>query len=482
MRSYHRFLYCFAALVLMICFGSNATYSQWAYPRQWNVYPGPDPETTRMFIQSVIDRARDGDVIYFNRGTYDFSAAPAQYSFQNGGALQIIDKSLVIKGAFGSIIKGSPVVIEPDTGYMIGINCFWILNSDANKDVTFDGLTFKTFMMGILALHSNNDPVNPIYYSNLRNLVVKNCKFLDIKRNGVACAGMQGNITISNNKIYGDRASSRMGIYLDWLYQPGMLEWQPGHTLVTITDNSIAGFNYSGILSNRSSRMQITCNAVSDSGSGIIFNVGLKNEAKVSNNTLTDLDSGVRIHAATDLYNGVTVQNIARRIRLTYNTLSNLRYAGIFVWGDVAHSNYVAYNKINMTNPEWGPAIYSTGHDEQYMNNIISGYGTPAVYLGGGDNSADGGPIWGAHHEFFLNNSVSGFTPNWAPWHYELDGFTHDNVVIGMRTENATYMDYGINNIFKFVYPYVSLTMTTSLISPVSARVQQKSNKEAATI
>jgi hypothetical protein len=101
----------------MICFGSNAAYAQRTYARQWNVYP----QWTRGAIQAVIDNARDGDVIYFNRGTYDFSAAPPNYQFQNGGALQIIDKSLTIKGAFGSILVGAPVVIDA-TG-MNGINC-----------------------------------------------------------------------------------------------------------------------------------------------------------------------------------------------------------------------------------------------------------------------------------------------------------------------------------------------------------------------
>jgi hypothetical protein len=484
MRSYRRILFCFAALVLIFCLSSNAAYAQWAYPRQWNVYPGPDPETTRMFIQSVIDRARDGDTIYFNRGTYDFSMAPAQYHFQNGGALQIIDKSLTIKGARGSILVGAPVVIDA-TG-VNGINSFWILNSDANKNVTFDGLTFQTFMSGIMAVHTNNEPVNTVYYSNLRNLVVKNCRFLDIKRNGIACAGVQGNITISNNRIDGDRASSRTGIYADWRYEPGYLEWQPEHTLITITNNSIDGFGYSAILTNRSSRVQITSNKISNSNYGILFNVGHKNGGIVSNNIMSDLDNeGICAQGFTLLVNGVLFSSVAQGLNLTYNNLFNMKYWGISISGDVAHSNYVSDNKIHMLS---GLALYSDSHDNLYANNTIRGTGFQAVYLASLGSWTPGVPDWGAHKERFFVNSVSGFapqdpnSPGTLGWHYEFTGWTHDNIVIGIRTENATYVDNGTNNTLMFVYPYISPTVATSLMSLATSKTPQRPMKEAATI
>jgi hypothetical protein len=485
MRLFNRFLFCFTVLVILIFAGSNIAYAQWTHARQWNVYPGSDPEATRTFIQAVIDEARDGDTIYFNRGTYDFSMAPTQYSFQNGGALQIIDKSLTVKGAPGSIIVGAPVIID-DTG-MKGITCFWILNSNARKDVTIDGLTLRTFMIGIDTVYSNEDPDNPIYYSNLKNLVVNNCTFQDMKRNGIGTAGAQGNITITNNRINGDRASSRFGIYSDWLFEPGMLEWQPANTLISITNNSIAGFNYAGILSNRPSKMLITGNAVSNSGSGIIFNDGLKIGAMVANNTLSDLDNGVIVFGSTYPINEVMFQGLAQGLKLTFNDMSNIQSCGIFIWGDLVYSNFIISNKINMiNNTGWGPAIYSEGHNEQYVNNTIRGYGYQAVALVGEDFSADGGLIWGAHHEYFLHNSISGFAPQdpYNPpnigWDYELDGYTHDNVVIGIRTENATYVDYGVNNIFKFVDPYVSPTITTFLMSPPPSKTQNKPQKGTA--
>jgi hypothetical protein len=494
MRSYRRVPFYFATLVLLICFGSNAAYTQWGYPRVWNVYPGPDPEATRLFIQSVIDRARDGDVIYFNRGTYDFSAAPPNYQFQNGGALKIIDKSLTIKGARGSLLVGAPVVIDA-TG-MNGINCFLILNPDANKDVVVDGLAFNTFMTGIVSIRLNNEPVNNIYYPNLRNFTVKNCTFKDIKRNGVACAGVQGNIMISNNGIYGDRAASRIGIYLDWLYEPGKLEWQPDNTLITINDNSIAGFNYSGILSNRSSRMQITGNNISNSGCGIIFNVGHKNGGTVSNNILSDIaNEGILVQGYTLLVNNVLFPSVAQGLKLTYNTLINIWGVGIEICGDVAHSNCVAYNRINMLS---GPgndqinglncAIRSDGHDEQYAYNMIRGSGFQAILLGSQASWTPGVPDWGAHHERFFGNSVSGFapqdpnSPETLGWHYELTAWTHDNFVLGIRTEHATYLDNGANNTLLSVYPYISPTVATSLTKLATSKTPQRPKIEAATI
>jgi len=477
MRSYCRFLFCFTVLVLLIFVGSYTAYAQWTHARQWNVYP----QWTRGAIQAVIDNARDGDMIYFNRGTYDFIAAPTQ----DPGALQIIDKSLTVKGAPGSIIVGAPLSsYEPP---WIGIKCFYILNPDANKDVTFDGLTFKAFFNAIISWNPGDGDGGP----NLRNLVVKNCTFLGMERQGIVIDGAQGNITISNNRINGDRASSVYGIYIDWYFQPGNLEWQPENTLVTITNNSISGFgrvgmNGAAFLNNRASKMVITGNVISNSVSGIIFDDGLKNGAIISNNTLSDIETiGVQVRSATEILNGALFQLVARGLKLTNNNLFNIGSWGIYIYGDLAHSNFIAYNRINMGS---GSAIYSEGYDNQYIGNTIRGYGYQAVILGGGDNSADGGLIWGAHHEYFLNNSVSGFTPqdpNNPPnigWDYELSGYTHDNVVIGNRTGNATYVDYGINNIFKFVYPYVFPSITTSVMSLGSSKIQNKPPKGPATM
>jgi len=133
-------------------------------------------------------------------------------------------------------------------------------------------------------------------------------------------------------------------------------------------------------------------------------------------------------------------------------------------------------------------ALYSDSHDNLYANNTIRGTGFQAVYLASVWSRTPGVPDWGAHNERFFGNSVSGFapqdpnSPGTLGWHYELTGLTQDNVVIGIGTENATYVDYGVNNIFKFVYPYAPLTFTTSLMRSTSPKVQEKPTKDAATI
>ena len=472
MNSFRRCLIPFFILVFLIFFSSN-----FAYAKRWNVYPGPDGESTRLAIQAVIDTAKDGDVIYFNPGTYDFSLAPANYFFQNGGALQIIDKSLTIKGAPGSIIVGSDVVHDPDTGYMKGINGFWVSNSNAHKDVTFSGLTFQTLMIGIFSANTNGEYSPVIYYSNLRDLLVKDCTFIDMKRNGISAAGIQGNLTIANNSIKG--SSSRFGMYIDWYFEPGGEEWQPKNTLVTIKDNSIDGF-ICGIYCLRPSNMLIKGNAFSNGNCGIWFPCGLKNGGTIANNTLSYLGTGIEVDAYTYLLNGVPFKEVAQGITLKYNIFSRIWNTGISFSGDIAHSNSIVYNTIDRC---WGFGIYSEGYNNEYKNNIIQGVGIHAVVLSGQDQTAYGGLTWGAHNEYFKNNSVSGFipqdpnNPGIIGWHYQLDTYTHDNTVIGIQSENATYVNNGTNNIFKFVYPYVAPAATTSLMSLNYSKAQNQSKK-----
>jgi hypothetical protein len=471
MSSFRRYPIPIFILVFLIFFSSN-----FAYAKKWNVYPA----MARVAIQAVIDTAVDGDVIFFNPGTYDFSLAPPNYYFQNGGALQITEKSLTIKGAPGSTILGAPVEIDPDKGWMRGINCFWILNSDARKDVAFDGLTIQTFMNGIFAVNSSGEINSVVYYSNLRNLAIKNCTFLDIERSGIGVAEVQGDITIANNTINGGRTSSRFGIYFDWYRQPGNREWQPKNTLVTVKDNSIGNMRF-GIYSLRVSNILIRGNVVSNAQIGIVIGGGLRNAAAISNNTFSNLSDGIEISGSTYPLGGVTFEEVAQGITLKSNVFSNISSTGISIWGDLAHTNSIVYNTINMGS---GSAIYSEGYNNEYKNNVIQGYGDYAVNLSGVDNSAYSGLTWGAHNEYFKNNSVADFNPQDpsnpgnAGWHYQLDAYTHDNTVIGTLSENATYINNGTNNIFKFVYPYLPPPAITSLLSLNPLKTQNSLRKE----
>jgi len=461
------------ALVLLIFVVSSP-----AYAKKWNVYP----TMARGVIQAVIDAAKDGDVIYFNPGTYDFSTAPTNRNYENGGALQIVDKSLTIKGAPGSIIVGAPVIAGSTSIWMTGINAFWILNSDADKDVAFDGLTFKTFMNGIFAVNSNGNRNYNVGYPNLRNLQIKSCTFTDIYRNGIAVEGEQGNLTITDNNIEGLSTISRLGLYIDWLNEPGNTQWQPDNTLVTIKNNSIQNF-LGGIIFQQASNVEIKNNNISTDSNpnydciGISF-FGLKNSAKVADNVLFNLGQGVQIWGGNNgpfacMATGITVKN---------NDLSNIWNYGINVLGDLAYSNSITNNTIQMLSPEQSNAIYSEGFNNEYKNNILGGYGWAAVCLSGWTDP-DSGLSAFAHNEFFKDNSIAGFTPN--PCHYALDFYTHDNTIIGLKPEQALYSDNGINNNFKRVYLYSPQSTPTHMSvssSKVSNIIKKGGTKKVETL
>jgi hypothetical protein len=464
MKSYGRCLFCFLGLVVLVLIGSNPVYATWK-----NVYPGPDPEATRAYIQAVIDAAHNGDVIYFNRGTYDFSGAPADTP-----ALLIPDKSLIIKGAPGSIIVGA-ANFNPDTGERTGNYCFSVVDSDANKDVVFDGLTMQTFVFGIDSSRWNDDPNNFFCFPNLRNLTINNCTFQDIKGWPVSCYGVQGNLTISNNRFYGDRSSADTAIAAMWLDLHGNKAWQPDNTLITITNNIIVGFNAQAIYTNRTSKMLITRNTITESGYGIIVDWGAKTETTISYNTLSEQHQGIGLYSGLELVNGVLVESPTRRVTITHNNLIHMRDYGILMAGGISYSNLVAFNRVNVTNDTgWGPALCTQGHDEQFRNNVITGYNPwwEAICLLAADHSDIGAPIEGPHHELFVNNSVSGFTQP-GPSYY-LDPYTHDNLVIGIPTEHATYQDDGVNNTFKLVYPLFSSSAKMLLMSPNSTRALKR--------
>jgi len=181
---------------------------------------------------------------------------------------------------------------------------------------------------------------------------------------------------------------------------------------------------------------------------------GLKTSATVADNILSNLDAGIDITGITQFISGVSFQIVATNISVKDNDLSSIYGWGIGIWGDVAYSNVVAYNTISQAD---GLGIYSEGYSNKYTNNIISGYGNAAVYLSAWDDTAGSGWFAFAHDELVKANSVAGFIPN--PCHYGLALNTHDNKIIGLLAEsNVYYLDWGINNTFKYVYPYVAPT------------------------
>jgi hypothetical protein len=426
--------------------------SSFAFAKKWNVYPSMD----RTVIQAVIDTARDGDVIYFNSGLYDFSDGPVVDFWMNDGALRIYDKSLVIQGAPGAILQGAPS--SGGWSDMKGISCFYVGNPNHNKDVKIDGLSIQTFMMGVFAVITSESP-SAVYYPNLRNLTIKNCRFTDMHRNGISTAGIQGNITIADNTLVGVDTLSRFGIYFDWYFLPGQMEWQPKDTLVTIKGNSIRNYSW-GIYNHRFSNVVIRDNTISTDrrpnyGSiGILFGNGLKKAATITNNILSNLAYGVCVWGYTEfLTGGVSHDSYATGVVMKNNNISGIWGDAIQLSGGLVFNNSFVYNTLELEDFWASRAIYSDGYDNQYKNNIIKGNCQTAVFLQGWDDTANSGLYAYPHNELFKANSISGLTSQLA--HYTLDMYAHDNTVIGLETENATYTDSGTNNFFKYVYPYI---------------------------
>ena len=166
------FIFVISYLIILISghlsFAQNGT--------TWDVYAW----MSRSDIQALIDGASHGDTIFFHAGTYDWSDAPLTKRGDNQGAINIVDKTLVIKGEWGTTIQGR-ASNDPKGEYPEGVNAFYIQDLDLNNDVTFDSLLIQTFLRGVAASYitdaTTSGPVFYIVKPNARNITVRNCAF-----------------------------------------------------------------------------------------------------------------------------------------------------------------------------------------------------------------------------------------------------------------------------------------------------------------
>jgi len=237
-----------------------------------------------------------------------------------------------------------------------------------------------------------------------------------------------------------------------------------------------------GIYNSRFSSVVIRGNTISTDSSpnfsctGIQFNCGLKNAATISNNILSNLAYGVYVWGGTGLSaDGITCASRATGVVVKNNDFSGIWQDGIGVVGDLAFGNSFVYNTLDLPGFWNSRAIYSEGYDNRYTNNIIKGYCQTAVCLSGWDDTANSGLFAYPHNELFKANNISGLTSQLA--HYTLDMYAHDNTVIGLKTENATYTDFGTNNFFKYVYPYILPAAATTGIAASKAGIPDKAKE-----
>jgi hypothetical protein len=130
-------------------------------------------------------------------------------------------------------------------------------------------------------------------------------------------------------------------------------------------------------------------------------------------------------------------------------------YAGFEIWDfsnqEDARSGFtIVRNSIHSDGAAfWGPIFTAGTRGATITDNLITGSGPAAMYLGSGS-------IWGADDRYMhvANNDVLGFTPKMhrqlagevIPSHYWLGSLTSDNSIIGQDEASDRVFDTGLGN------------------------------------
>jgi len=427
-------------------------------PTVWDVYPAMD----RLAIQGVVNSASNGDTIYFHAGEYDWSGAlPIYPRWANEGAINIIDKTLTIKGEPGNLIKGpdSPII----DGWRWGLHAFHVLDEDTDNDVTFVGLSIRHFMRGLCVSHNIAVVPNVTEYSvpNARNVTITDCAISDIANQPILIMDVTGNILIQNNQI----SQCGRGIWL--VYRgPDFAHWQPDKSIVRIRGNIFTSCRDWGLYTERTKNFRFENNSISMPGPllglyGICIG-GAKKGTILSANSISNYEYGILVQGWSSPPDSAVAENLV----IDKNKVSCVSpdwCNGIRLDYDLSSGHIVSGNEINLTSTD-GVGIYSEVNHSLYRQNKISGTGRVAIRLSGQVHS--GGYSAYAHHELFLANDVSTFAPS-GP-HYRLDDVTHDNTIAGSEKSPWTYMDFGVNNL---IIGGTNITYATSLVLSAVSKV-----------
>jgi hypothetical protein len=386
------------------------------------------PAMTRAEIQAVVDSASDGDSIYFHPGTYDWSNAPLTVRGDNEGAINIIEKSLIIKGELDTLIVGRGSV-DPTGTDPIGVNAFYVKDLNFDNDVTFEGLNFQTFLRGITAAYVIIPPIGHYFtIPNARNITVKNCTFAGIHRDAVSLSNVRGNILIQNNEM----SAGRMGMFTDWWWSVNHEDWQPGDSYVQVLGNKINSVSR-GVYLAMTTNVIIKQNTIICEGWGIDNRYARKGTV-ISNNSLFDCTRGIFILGRWRY----GIKHEAEGAVIEGNKLIDISYYGIYIAGDASYGHTVSKNEIHMA-PGFRVGIYTVAHDCYYGQNKISGSGRFAFLLDRWNYIPSGGFIAYAHHITLQANNVNEFSPYFS--HFKLFYGTHDNLIVGSGIGHNTYVD-----------------------------------------
>jgi parallel beta-helix repeat protein len=430
----------FVAMCLLFAIGPSAVLQGKPRPTTWHVYPSMDRE----LIQSVVNNALNGDTVYFHAGTYDWSGAPIYPRYANEGAINIIDKTLTIKGEPGNLIMG-PDSPTNDAGVMYGIHAFHVLDLDTTHDVVFMGLNIQHFMRGIVIWHNVGAlPEIPEYtVPNARNITIKNCTISDTARQGIGIMDATGSILIQNNTVATQKGT---GIWLTYL-GPDSTNWQPDNSTVKISENNITSSPSLGIYVSRTKNCRVENNSVSMESPSIgLWGIGIEASRKgtiIFANSVANYRRGISVRGWSSPSNDNGAENLIIDKNKVICMSPNWCY-GIIDDLDLSSGHLITRNEINLTSTD-GVGIYTEGNHNYYEQNRISGTGWTAVCLYSWDYTGGTGMPTYPHHDTFLANDVSKFTASEA--HYYLDYGTHDNQVFGFGKSPWTYKDFGVNNL-----------------------------------
>jgi parallel beta-helix repeat protein len=432
----------FAISCLIFLISSHLSFAQ--NGTTWDIYSW----MSRPQIQAMVDGASDGDTIFFHAGTYDWSSAPLTKRGDNEGAINIIDKTLVIKGEWGTVLQGR-ASNDPAGEYPEGVNAFYIQDLDLNNDVTFDSLLFQSFLRGVAASYitdaTTSGSVFYIIEPNARNITVKNCAFIDIHRDAVSIAHAGGNVLIQHNYM----SAWRMGSYFDWYWGKDHTAWQPDDTFIHFLDNYVdVNGGFDGIYFHKTTNIVVKNNTVENSKYGIGI-ISTRNGAVVSRNTVFDCFQGMYIRGL--FRDGIEFEAVGAVVEK--NNFYAIRDIGIAISGNASFGHTISKNKIHMVPTladHMGLGVLSIGHDDYFGQNKISGEGNHVFCLWHTTNP-DLVPQAFAHHEIMHANNVDLFAPVYCHFYFGPD--THDNLVIGSGMDHNSYWDDGYDNRIKGVTP-----------------------------
>jgi parallel beta-helix repeat protein len=358
----------FLLACLVVCFPTRPAVAQDA-DKKPNILVDDDkvqcPTAAYTSIQAAVDAAKSGDVIRVCAGTY-----PEQV---------VIDKSLSVEADNGVIVIPSDVVAN-SAGSSSGEAIAAIILVKNAVNVELEGLIVDGSANGLAACSPN---FIGILYQDASG---------SIEHNAVRHVRLASNLSgcQSGGAIVVESSAS-------------------GQSSVTVTDNSVDGYQKNGITANEpGTKVDVTENAVSGLGptTGAAQNgiqIGFGAQGRVTNNAVADNIYSPCESAANCPSNaaGILIYQ-SDGVRVERNTLGS-NQVGIFV---AANNGAITGNTVFHSVALDGIALVGNGN--AVSSNDISSSDDAAVYIQGNNNTVFDNEFTGAAFGIFKISGSSG--------------------------------------------------------------------------